>query len=223
MSHLRRRSLGLILPLLGLLLAPRPALAQFSSAIQGTVTDAQKAVVADAVVMVTHTTSGVTREATTSRRRRVPRAQPRPRRLSGGGREAGLPQGAAGSGDRRHQRDGAARLHARSLGRAGERDRHHGAPLVETEQGRVSGPRRSPAAAGDAAQRPQPLQPDRAAARRDRQGRVRLDQRRRRRATTRSPANPRRASTPAASATRPTPSPSTTRARTASRAAASRT
>lgn len=66
MTHLRRRSLGWILPLLGLLLAPRPALAQFSGALQGTVTDAQKAVVADAIVMVTNVQSGVSREATTS-------------------------------------------------------------------------------------------------------------------------------------------------------------
>src|SRR3954468_13314930 len=49
-----------------LLLGTASASAQFSSAIQGTVTDSQKAVVAGATVMVTHTTSGVTREATTS-------------------------------------------------------------------------------------------------------------------------------------------------------------
>jgi Carboxypeptidase regulatory-like domain/TonB dependent receptor len=55
-----------LLPLLLLLLAPRPAAAQFSGVIQGTVTDSQKAVVADAVVMVTGTQSGVSREATTS-------------------------------------------------------------------------------------------------------------------------------------------------------------
>src|SRR3954451_16867932 len=48
------------------LLAPASASAQFSSAIQGTVTDSQKAVVSGATVMVTNTTSGVTREATTS-------------------------------------------------------------------------------------------------------------------------------------------------------------
>ncbi len=48
------------------LFAPAVARAQFSASIQGTVTDAQKAVVADAVVMVTHTASGVTREATTT-------------------------------------------------------------------------------------------------------------------------------------------------------------
>ncbi len=47
------RTLGWMLA--ALLLAPSPALAQFSGAIQGTVTDAQKAVVADAVVMVTNT------------------------------------------------------------------------------------------------------------------------------------------------------------------------
>jgi Carboxypeptidase regulatory-like domain/TonB dependent receptor len=48
------------------LLIPAAAAAQFSGAIQGTITDAQKAVVASAVVIATHTASGVTREATTS-------------------------------------------------------------------------------------------------------------------------------------------------------------
>src|SRR5262245_31001916 len=52
--------------LLAILIVPALASAQFSAAIQGTVTDAQKAVVAEAIVMVTHTASGVTREATTS-------------------------------------------------------------------------------------------------------------------------------------------------------------
>jgi hypothetical protein len=60
-----RRCLFLF-PLIALLLAPRPASAQFSGAIQGTILDSQKAVVAEAIVMVTHTASGVTREATTS-------------------------------------------------------------------------------------------------------------------------------------------------------------
>ncbi|HET7219933.1 MAG TPA: carboxypeptidase-like regulatory domain-containing protein, partial [Vicinamibacterales bacterium] len=55
-----------LLPLILLLLAPRPAAAQFSGAIQGTVTDAQKAVVADAVVIVTNTQNGSTRESTTT-------------------------------------------------------------------------------------------------------------------------------------------------------------
>lgn len=52
--------------LLALILAPRPAAAQFNSAIQGTITDSQKAVVADAVVMVTNIASGVSRDATTT-------------------------------------------------------------------------------------------------------------------------------------------------------------
>jgi hypothetical protein len=56
----------LLLPLILLLLAPRPAAAQFSGAIQGTVTDAQKAVVADAVVIVTNTQTGSMRESTTT-------------------------------------------------------------------------------------------------------------------------------------------------------------
>jgi hypothetical protein len=47
-------------------LAPAVVSAQFSGAIQGTITDAQKAVVSNAVVIITHTASGVTREATTS-------------------------------------------------------------------------------------------------------------------------------------------------------------
>jgi hypothetical protein len=55
-----------LLPLLLLLLVSRPVSAQFSGAIQGTITDSQKAVVGDATVIVTNTASGVTREATTS-------------------------------------------------------------------------------------------------------------------------------------------------------------
>ena len=61
-----RSSLFRLFLLPGLLLAPAVVSAQFSGAIQGTITDAQKAVVANAVVIVTHTASGVTREATTS-------------------------------------------------------------------------------------------------------------------------------------------------------------
>jgi Carboxypeptidase regulatory-like domain/TonB dependent receptor len=60
----RRRYL--LVPLFILLLAPRPASAQFSGAIQGTITDSQKAVVSEATVIVTNLASGVTREATTS-------------------------------------------------------------------------------------------------------------------------------------------------------------
>jgi hypothetical protein len=60
------RSHLVLLPLLALLAWPVPALAQFSGAIQGTITDSQKALVADAIVTVTHTESGVTRESITS-------------------------------------------------------------------------------------------------------------------------------------------------------------
>src|SRR4051812_6473871 len=62
MTHSRLRSIFLLLPLL----APTTALAQFSGGIQGTVTDGQKAVVADAIVMLTNVQSGVAREATTT-------------------------------------------------------------------------------------------------------------------------------------------------------------
>lgn len=60
------RSHFVLLPLLALLAWPAPALAQFSGAIQGTITDSQKALVANAIVTVTHTASGVTRESITS-------------------------------------------------------------------------------------------------------------------------------------------------------------
>ena len=66
MNSQRARRFLALLPLILLLLTPRPASAQFSGAIQGTITDSQKAVVADAIVMVTHTQSGVTREAVTT-------------------------------------------------------------------------------------------------------------------------------------------------------------
>ena len=114
-------------------------------------------------------------------RRRVSRAEPRPRRLSRRGRQAGIPQRAARVGDGRHQRNGASRLHARGLRRPGER---HGHDQRAARRNRA-GPRvragRSPAAAGDAAQRQEPVQPDRAPAGRHRQGRLGVDQRRRRR------------------------------------------
>jgi hypothetical protein len=55
-----------LFPLIVLVLGSRPASAQFSAAIQGTITDSQKAVVSGATVIVTHTASGVTREVTTS-------------------------------------------------------------------------------------------------------------------------------------------------------------
>jgi hypothetical protein len=61
----RSRLLRLFLSI-ALAAVPAVASAQFSGTIQGTVTDAQKAVVAEAIVMVTHTASGVAREATTS-------------------------------------------------------------------------------------------------------------------------------------------------------------
>jgi hypothetical protein len=54
-----------LLPL-ALVLSTLPASAQFSSAIQGTVTDSQQGVVSDAAVRVTNTTTGVTRLAATS-------------------------------------------------------------------------------------------------------------------------------------------------------------
>jgi Carboxypeptidase regulatory-like domain/TonB dependent receptor len=66
-AHRFRRLLPVLLLLLLFTAASaRPVLAQFSGAIQGTVTDSQKAVVADATVIVTHLASGVTREAQTS-------------------------------------------------------------------------------------------------------------------------------------------------------------
>ena len=64
MTPSSRRCIHLI-PLILLLLVvgwPRAASAQFSGVIQGTITDSQKAVVADAVVMVTNVRSGVARE-----------------------------------------------------------------------------------------------------------------------------------------------------------------
>jgi hypothetical protein len=57
---------SILLPLLVVLLVPLPARAQFSGVIQGTITDSQKAVVADVVVMVTNLQSGVTRESVTT-------------------------------------------------------------------------------------------------------------------------------------------------------------
>ena len=66
MTHVRARLRVCLLPLMLLLLAPRPASAQFSGVIQGTIIDAQKAVVADATVIVTNSQIGVTREAVTT-------------------------------------------------------------------------------------------------------------------------------------------------------------
>jgi hypothetical protein len=55
-----------LLSLVLLLGAPALAAAQFGSAIQGTITDSQQAVVPDAAVRVTNTTTGVMRDAMTS-------------------------------------------------------------------------------------------------------------------------------------------------------------
>jgi hypothetical protein len=56
---------AVLLPLL-LLWTPHPVDAQFGSAIQGTITDSQQAVVPDARVRVLNTTTGVTRDVVTS-------------------------------------------------------------------------------------------------------------------------------------------------------------
>jgi Carboxypeptidase regulatory-like domain/TonB dependent receptor-like, beta-barrel len=61
----RRLGRVLLLPLVWLLAEARLG-AQFSSAIQGTVTDSQQSVISDAIVRVTHTTTGVTRAVATS-------------------------------------------------------------------------------------------------------------------------------------------------------------
>ena len=65
MSIARSLRLASLLPLI-LLLMPLHAAAQFSSALQGTITDSQQAFVPNATVRVTNTTTGVTREAMTS-------------------------------------------------------------------------------------------------------------------------------------------------------------
>ena len=49
-----------------LLVAPRPASAQFNGTLQGTVTDTQGGVMPGAVVRVTNTTTGLARDAATS-------------------------------------------------------------------------------------------------------------------------------------------------------------
>ena len=54
MTNTPSRSHLVLLLLLALLASPAPALAQFSGAIQGTITDSQKALVAEATVTVTH-------------------------------------------------------------------------------------------------------------------------------------------------------------------------
>ena len=77
-----------LFPLILLVLVARPVSAQFSGAIQGTITDSQKAVVADAIVIVTHTASGVTREVDDVCRRRVSRPESRARRVSRAGRQS---------------------------------------------------------------------------------------------------------------------------------------
>ena len=65
MSIARSLRLASLLPLV-LLVTPLPAAAQFSSALQGTITDTQQAFVPNATVRVINTTTGVTREAETS-------------------------------------------------------------------------------------------------------------------------------------------------------------
>ena len=65
MSLARSLRLASLLPLV-LLVTPLPAAAQFSSALQGTISDTQQAFVPDATVRVTNTTTGVTREVATS-------------------------------------------------------------------------------------------------------------------------------------------------------------
>ena len=125
--------------LLTLLVAPSLAWAQFSGAIQGTVTDSQKAVIADAIVMVTNIQSGVSREATTSTEGmfRVPSLAP------GAYRVEVIKQGFTNA-----QRDSvnvgiseAVRLDF-TLEVSGVKENvtvTTNAPVVETEQGRVSG------------------------------------------------------------------------------------
>ena len=68
MSLVRSLRLASLLPLvpLVLLVTPLTAAAQFSSALQGTISDTQQAFVPDAIVRVTNTTTGVTREVATS-------------------------------------------------------------------------------------------------------------------------------------------------------------
>ena len=65
MSLARSLRLASLLPLV-LLVTPLTAAAQFSSALQGTISDTQQAFVPDAIVRVTNTTTGVTREVATS-------------------------------------------------------------------------------------------------------------------------------------------------------------
>ena len=169
-----------LLPTLALV-APAVVTAQFSGAIQGTITDAQKAVVASAVVIVTHTASGVTREATTTPEGifRIPSLGPGTYRMQ-------IAKQGFVTAKRENVVVGISetvRLDV-TLEVSGVQESvtvTSTSPLVETEQGRVSGRVGSAAAAGDAAQRAQSLQPDRPAAGCDRQGRVRVDQRRRRR------------------------------------------
>ena len=179
---LKLRPLGwLFLVLLLALLAAAPVSAQFSSAIQGTVTDSQQGVVAQATVRVTNTTTNVTREATTS--------------VDGVYRVLSLGPGSyrievEKAGFLKAQREAVtvgisetARLDF-ALEVSGVQESvtvASGAPLVETEQGRVSGRVDRHAAAGDAAQRQKPVQPDRAPARRHGQGRLLHVRRRRQR------------------------------------------
>ena len=164
-----------------LLLLPDTARAQFGSAIQGTVTDSQQALVPEATVRVTNTTTGVTREAVTSGGRRLPRDQPGTWGVSRRSRQIGIRQGPARRGHARDQRDDPPGLRAGAVRRRRDGDRRQqGAPRRNRAGARV-GPRRPASTAGDAAQRQESVQPARAPARRHRQRLLRLDQRRRRR------------------------------------------
>lgn len=213
------RALRLVLLILALLV-PHSAAAQFSSALQGTIIDTQQAFVPNATVRVTNTTTGVTREVETSADGvyRVPS-------LGAGTYTIEIEKAGFLKAQRQNLRLGISETLRLDFtlevsGVAESVTVESKAPLVETEQGRVSGrvdrmllqemplsgrnlyncSRSSPASPAVAS----PLRSAAAAAR-----------------TTRSPASRRRASTPAASETRPTTSPSTTPAPTAWRAAAS--
>ena len=175
------RSLRLASFLFVLLLTPLPAAAQFSSALQGTITDTQQAFVPEC--------DGARHQYDDRRHaggddlcgRRLSRPQPRGRRVYGRGREGRISQGPARTAQARHQRNAAPRFHARGLGRDRNRDGRVACAARRDRAGPRVRPRRSHAAAGDAAQRPESLQPDRAAARRHRPRGLGVDQRRRRR------------------------------------------
>ena len=66
LETLTPRSVPCFVHVVCLALLALPAAAQFSSAIQGTITDASKAAVPDATVVLKNTATGITRETTTS-------------------------------------------------------------------------------------------------------------------------------------------------------------